>query len=294
LAVNNRRPAFRRAAYLRGRSSRLRFGAPSISSNSSHIPPSRLPQTITWRSRKIASLIVTVFFLSCSTSCFPQSSSSTASPHFRRYPVQVSKLKAVPNGDFVHAAMQQQPWEKGVFFQGGLGTDGESSDHFLSAGVRLGKVLTDPTGPGLLRGQFEYAMELMPYWQAFTPKHSYEEFVENSPSLQNEEIGGTYTGLSITPIILRWDLIYWKRWMPWMQGAGGLVWTNHKFPPNGLNRTSVWNFTPQFGVGVHYFLKPGQSLTLAANAIHISNASLGDSNPGVNATVQFQIGYTWW
>jgi hypothetical protein len=28
--------------------------------------------------------------------------------------------------------------------------------------------------------------------------------------------------------------------------------------------------------------------------VHISNASLGDSNPGVNATVQFQIGYSWW
>jgi lipid A 3-O-deacylase len=28
--------------------------------------------------------------------------------------------------------------------------------------------------------------------------------------------------------------------------------------------------------------------------MHISNASLGDANPGVNATVQFQIGYSWW
>jgi hypothetical protein len=246
------------------------------------------------RSGNIPSLIVAVFFLSFASVCFSQSSSSTASPHFRRYPATVSKLSAVPNGDFVRAAMQSLPWEKGLFFQGGLGTDGESSDHFLSAGARLGKVLTGPNGPELLRGQFEYAMELMPYWQAFTPKHTYEEFAENMPRLQDEKIGGTYTGLSITPIILRWDLIHWKRWMPWMQGAGGLIWTNHKFPPNGLNRTSVWNFTPQFGVGFHYFLKPGQSLTFAANAIHISNASLGDSNPGVNATVQFQIGYTWW
>jgi lipid A 3-O-deacylase len=32
----------------------------------------------------------------------------------------------------------------------------------------------------------------------------------------------------------------------------------------------------------------------SANAVHISSASLGDKNPGVNASVQFQIGYTWW
>ena len=31
-----------------------------------------------------------------------------------------------------------------------------------------------------------------------------------------------------------------------------------------------------------------------ANAVHISSASLGDKNPGVNASVQFQIGYAWW
>jgi hypothetical protein len=33
---------------------------------------------------------------------------------------------------------------------------------------------------------------------------------------------------------------------------------------------------------------------LAASGVHISSASLGDKNPGVNASVQFQIGYTWW
>jgi hypothetical protein len=32
----------------------------------------------------------------------------------------------------------------------------------------------------------------------------------------------------------------------------------------------------------------------ALNLEHISSASLGDKNPGVNASVQFQLGYTWW
>ncbi len=204
----------------------------------------------------------------------------------------------VASGDFVHAAMRRMPWDRGLFLDGGLGTSGESSDHFLNAGIRLGKILTGPAAPGILRGQFEYAIELIPYWQAFTPKQTYTLITGNPPQIRQVTTGGTYTGLSITPIILRWNLVrqpeHWKRVLPWVQGAGGLIWTNHKFPPNGPRGTSVWNFEPQFGVGLHYFLKPGHAITFAANAVHISNASLGDSNPGVNATVRFQIGYTWW
>jgi hypothetical protein len=48
------------------------------------------------------------------------------------------------------------------------------------------------------------------------------------------------------------------------------------------------------GVGFHYFLRPRRSIDFSANAVHISSASLGDKNPGVNASVQFSVGYTWW
>ncbi len=93
--------------------------------------------------------------------------------------------------------------------------------------------------------------------------------------------------------------------MPWAQAAGGVLWTNHKYPAYGQGPVnlvndgkdgdaSVWNFTPQGGVGVHYFVKPRQSVDLSANGVHISSASLGDRNPGVNASVQFSIGYSWW
>jgi len=56
----------------------------------------------------------------------------------------------------------------------------------------------------------------------------------------------------------------------------------------------VWNFTPQGGVGMHYFFKDKRSVDFSANAVHISSASLGDKNPGVNASVQVSLGYTWW
>lgn len=204
------------------------------------------------------------------------------------------------------AALATDPWELGAFLQGGLGTENRSDFHFLSAGVRLGKVMTNPHLPGILRGQFEYAGELMPYWQAFTPAPHMGETPVVSPSGQLVGLaempygGGTFTGFSITPIILRWNFTPTRRFAPWFQGAGGLVYTTHKFPPDVLvphgqpGATSVFNFTPQFGVGFHYFIAPRRSIDFAANAIHISSASLGDKNPGVNATVQFQIGYTWW
>ena len=231
-------------------------------------------------------VLLIVILLGLAPFSFSQASSSSILTNAGR----AAPMATVSDGDLVSHVMKRDPWDLGVFIDGGFGTSGETSDHFLNAGVRIGKVLTDAAGPGILRGQFEYAIELIPYWQAFTPRRTYPL----GPQLPSVTTGGTYTGLSMTPAILRWNVVRWKRVMPWLQGGGGLIWTNHKFPPNGSRGTSVWNFEPQFGVGFHYFVKPDRAITFGANAVHISNASLGDSNPGVNATVQFQIGYTVW
>ena len=203
------------------------------------------------------------------------------------------------------AALGTLPWEYGVFFAGGIGVGDRSDFTFANAGVRVGKVLTNQHLPGLLRGQFEYAGELMPYWQSFTPAPNVHDahvvYPDGSSGFLPEPYnGGTFSGVSITPIILRWDLKPGRRFAPFLQGAGGLIWTNHKYPPDIIvpegqpGGTSIWNFTPQFGIGAHYFLRNGRSIDFAANAIHISSASLGDRNPGVNASVQLQIGYTFW
>jgi lipid A 3-O-deacylase len=200
--------------------------------------------------------------------------------------------------------MSQLPWEYGVFANGGLGTNSRDDYKFFYLGLHAGKVLFHPGGPGWLRGQFEYAAEILPLWQAYTPKFLRANCSEtNPPTITCTGLyptGGTYTGVSLTPVILRWDLRMGHRWMPWVQGAGGVIWTNHKFPAvgpypfPGHEGTSVFNFTPQFGIGVHYFVRPHASITFAANAVHISNASLGDANPGVNASVQLSAGFTWW
>ena len=216
------------------------------------------------------------------------------------------------------------PWNIGVLTQGGFGvTQGRGNFKFFMAGVHVGKVLTPNVGHGLIRGNFELGVEVFPLWQSYTPTFQRQNcvYVTNPlfPGVQQAscsapfKVGGTFTGASITPDILRWNFAGTRRLSPWIQGAGGLVWTNHKYPgfggppistggitnstfgDNGLNAdTSVWNFTPQFGVGAHYFVSANRSVDIGANAIHVSSASLGDKNPGVNASVQFTLGYSWW
>lgn len=216
-----------------------------------------------------------------------------------------AQTKQTPTSDdYVAQVRQGTPWEYGPFVQSGVGIGERSDFKFFMVGVHAGKVLTDPMGPGFLRGQFEYAGDIMPLWQSYTPAAHFAttDVVVNGQTVTRQVpvAGGTYTGVSVTPIILRWNFHGTRRVQPWLQGAGGLIWTNHKFPPDYLvakgqsGNTSVFNFSPQFGGGFHYFVAPKRSWDLGVNAIHISSASLGDKNPGVNASIQFQVGYTWW
>ena len=220
-------------------------------------------------------------------------------------------LAALPIAPVEQASKSK--WEYGALIQGGNGLQDRTNFQFLMAGGHLGRILTSDAGPGLLHGNFEYAVEVFPFWQSYTPKFQRINCILYPPtnpigaSCTNPyTVGGTYTGASITPIILRYNFTRGKRFMPWIQAAGGVVWTNHKYPAVGdldvtdptqtgpAADTSVWNFTPQGGIGAHYFLKPRRSLDVSVNGVHISSASLGDKNPGVNASVQVSVGYTWW
>jgi len=196
-------------------------------------------------------------------------------------------------------------WEIGPFANGGVGLGNRSDFGFMSLGVEAGKVLSPPVHAGLFSGQFQLAANLMPLWQAYTPPPHQETFLYPCATgtcyYVAPEGGGTYTGLSLTPVILRWNfLTRSRRFQPWFQGAGGLIYTTHKFPPDQLvphgtpGGTSVFNFSPQGGGGFHWFVAPKRSFDVGVNAIHISSASLGDRNPGVNASIQIQVGYTFW
>ncbi len=213
---------------------------------------------------------------------------------------------AAQNSSPVATFANSTPWEFGALVQSGVGLEQRTNFTFFLAGGHLGKVLTPQMGTGIFRGNFEYAVEVFPLWQSYTPKFQRLFCAEVNSCSSPYTVGGTYSGISITPIMLRWNFTRGRRWMPWAQAAGGVVWTNHKYPAVGdldptdptqtgpAADTSVWNFTPQGGMGVHYFLKPRRSLDFSINGVHISSASLGDKNPGVNVSLQMSLGYTWW
>ena len=204
-------------------------------------------------------------------------------------------------------------WEYGPFVNFGIGVGDRSDFQFLRAGFQLSKIITRPLHTWPLPGQFELGGNIMPLWMAFTPAPHYATTVCAGPNEQTFSCsllaeGGMYHGVSITPVIFRWNfLTRSRRIQPWFQAAGGLIYTTHKFPPNFFptqiingqtvtidSGTSVWNFSPQGGFGIHYFTRAGRSWDLGVNAVHISSASLGDRNPGVNASVEAQLGYTFW
>jgi len=192
-------------------------------------------------------------------------------------------------------------WEYGPFAFYGNGLSDRSDYRFFAAGVQAGKLLTPVVHASILSGQFELGGNIMPFWQAYTPAPHDENFGAPSDPYLVPVGGGTFTGVSITPVIFRWNfLTRAQRFQPWFQGAGGVIYTTHKFPPDVLvphgypGGTSVWNFSPQGGLGFHYFTRSKRSIDFGVNAVHISSASLGDKNPGVNASLQFQVGYTFW
>jgi hypothetical protein len=199
-------------------------------------------------------------------------------------------------------------WEYGPFVNWGTGVGDRSSYKFFWAGAQYGRSMFAPVHAGVLSGQFELGGNVMPLWQAYTPAAHTQTFYYVAPGCPTGGCstvapvgGGTYRGVSLTPVILRWNFLnHSDRFKPWIQGAGGLIYTTHKFPPTQLvphgtpGGTSVWNFTPQGGFGIHYFVRPQRSFDLGVNAVHISSASLGDKNPGVNASFQIQAGYTYW
>jgi hypothetical protein len=222
--------------------------------------------------------------------------------------VNTSKATALAVNNPVAQVRDAKSWEYGPFFNYGNGVGDRSSFKFLSAGFQLAKPLTPVLHASILTGQFEFGGNIMPLWQAYTPAPHTATFICLEPGGQSVSCvlpvsGGTYSGVSLTPVILRWNfLTQSRRIQPWFQGAGGLIYTTRQFPPSYSGTltypvdgsTSVWNFSPQGGVGFHYFTSAKRSIDVDVNAVHISSASLGDRNPGVNASIQMQVGYTFW
>lgn len=156
-----------------------------------------------------------------------------------------------------------------IWTTGGHGTNGITQHTGIwTAGFRYGWILTEPHGPGFLRGQFEYAVDAVPVFMLFQPTN-------------------TAYGAALNPLALKWNFDAHGRVVPYAELGGGVLFTNVQVP-SGASRI---NFTSAGGVGVHIL---SSKVTWSADVrfVHISNAGLEAINPGIN-TVQLRLGVGW-
>jgi Lipid A 3-O-deacylase (PagL) len=142
---------------------------------------------------------------------------------------------------------------------------GRGDTGVFNAGFRYGWIITGPHLPSVLRGRFEYALDAVPIFFAFQPAN-------------------TAYGAGFDPLGLKWNFVRRGRISPYLELTGGVLFTDHDVPAS----TNTVNFMDQAAFGIHV-LGPRHNVSLELRYMHISNAGLGNLNPGVN-TVQVRLG----
>lgn len=135
-----------------------------------------------------------------------------------------------------------------------------------NVGARYGWILTDPHGPGILRGRFEYAVEAMPILYVYQP-------------------GGKAYGVGFSPWIMKWNMEPHRRIAPYIELGGGAVVTTRQVPRGESN----FNFTPSGAIGVN-ILRGKYHWSIDFRYFHISDAQLTEFNPGTD-TFGVRIGF---
>ena len=154
-----------------------------------------------------------------------------------------------------------------VWTGGGHGLNGSTaSSEVWNVGARYGWVLTAPHGPSFLRGEFEYAVDVVPVFMVV------------------QRTGNAY-GFGLNPFALKWNFTKPRRVVPYFELGGGTLFSNTDVPPG----TSRVNFTTSGALGLH-FLQSKYNWSVELRFMHISNAGLGDLNPGIN-TLQLRVGF---
>jgi hypothetical protein len=154
-----------------------------------------------------------------------------------------------------------------IWTGGGHGINGSTSDSGIwNVGLRYGWVLTDPVGPGPLRGRFEFAVDVVPIFLVTqSPKNAY--------------------GFGLNPFALKWNFVTHHKIVPYIDIGGGTLFTTEQTPPG----TSRVNFTTSGALGMH-FLRSKYNWSAEVRFMHISNAGLSTPNPGIN-TIQVRLGF---
>ena len=154
-----------------------------------------------------------------------------------------------------------------IWTGGGHGLNGSTATTGVwNVGLRYGWILTGPVGPGFLRGQFEFAVDVVPVF------------------LVIQKYDNAY-GFGLNPFALKWNFTKPRKIVPYFELGGGTLFTNDNVPAG----TSRVNFTTSGALGLH-FLRSKYNFSAELRFMHISNASLANLNPGIN-TLQLRLGF---
>lgn len=165
------------------------------------------------------------------------------------------------------AGPEEASYEWQVWTSGGHGINGSTSDTGVwNVGLRYGLILNAPRGPGFLRGQLEYALDVVPAWAIMQKSN-------------------TAYGAGMDPFAFKWIMTSLKKVKPYFLIEGGVLFTDTQVPEG----TSRVNFTSAGGIGAH-FLGEKHNFSAEVRFQHISNAGLSSPNPGIN-TIQVRIGF---
>lgn len=127
--------------------------------------------------------------------------------------------------------------------------------------IGWGRELTPDWGPGLLRGRFAWAVEVMPIFAQFSPSLIY--------------------GIGFAPVVWRWNFVPQPRWSAFAELSMGGMLSTEPIP----EKTGRGNFTAHWGAGVRLRPRGGHALLLGYRFQHFSNGNQLGSNPGVNSHV---------
>ncbi len=100
-----------------------------------------------------------------------------------------------------------------------------------------------------------------------------------------DQTGSNAVGLNLA-LLVRSHWIRGENWSIYIDGGAGIIATTDDVPAAG----SSFNFTPQIGGGATFAINDTQRIMTGLRWYHISNASLFESNPGLDALYGY-VGY---
>ena len=147
---------------------------------------------------------------------------------------------------------------------------GDTEDRKLVLfGLRYGRILAAWDWVSL-----EYTLDIFPAAVVFEPDR-----VRRGSS--------TIYGAGLSPLGLKVN--FGQSWIqPFVAASVGFLYFEDDIP---VPDSSRFNFTPEFGLGLQFFLTPKQALTLGYKLHHMSNADTSRNNPGMDSHVIY-IGFS--